>query len=95
MKGVAGRDILNVFDTPDGRVVLKYLIDNYWRPLSYEKNDSHATAHNEGKRMVVCDLLDRMRIDEPSATANMMAQIEIGSVRIADNEDAGDDEEFA
>ena len=77
----SGEDMLVVFNNPEGRVVLGYLIESYIEGSSYITGDSHETACNEGKRMVVRDMIDRMRMADPGMTAQMLCDIEMNKVK--------------
>lgn len=61
-----------LFDTPQGKVVLKDLlgIGRINQP-SYVMQDPHATAFNEGSRRVVLYILEKLNAD-PEAIARLM-----------------------
>ena len=77
----SGEDMLVVFNNPEGRVVLGYLIESYIEGSSYITGDSHETACNEGKRMVVRGVIDLMRMADPGMTAQMLCDIEMDRVK--------------
>jgi hypothetical protein len=55
------RAFYSTFHSMEGRVVLKYLLDSYYRRTSLvESADSNKTLINEGKRFVVIDILNHM-----------------------------------
>lgn len=78
---IGGEDLLVVFNNPEGRVALSYLIESYIEGSSYITGDSHETACYEGKRMVVRDMIDLMRMADPGMTAQMLCDIEMDRVK--------------
>jgi len=81
MKIADSNDCIAVFNTPEGRIVLNYLLKSYYWRSSYVPHDCHETARNEGKREVVLDLIDKMRSLNPIDTATMLSNIELEGVR--------------
>lgn len=84
---IGGEDLLVVFNNPEGRVALSYLIESYIEGSSYVTGDSHETACSEGKRMVVRDMIDLMRMADPGMTAQMLCDIEMDRVKTKSKKD--------
>jgi hypothetical protein len=57
-------DFKNVFSTPEGRRVLRYMMKKYgFLRTTYIAGDYVTTAFNEGQRAVVIDLIGRLKVD--------------------------------
>lgn len=67
--------MLNVFGSETGKAVLKYLLKSYYHPPSYVRGDAHETAHNEGRRAVVIDILDKLAASCPDALDKLLCEV--------------------
>jgi hypothetical protein len=57
-------DFQRVFDSPEGKNVLAYLMKTAdFMRTTYVPNDPYGTAFNEGRRAIVIDIVNRLKID--------------------------------
>jgi len=51
----------SIFESSDGKVLMKYWDDVYMNELSYVKGDTHETAFREGTKDMIFDIKKRIR----------------------------------
>lgn len=66
-------DVLKVFDTGEGKRLLKYLLASYYLPVCFEGFET--LQFNEGKRVVVRDILEKMSYDGKQQANKILSEI--------------------
>jgi hypothetical protein len=72
---IDGKDLINVFGTETGKAVFKYLLKSYYHPPSFVRGDAYETAYNEGRRIVMIDILDKMAADCLVEADRLLAEV--------------------
>lgn len=66
-------DVLKVFDTGEGKRLLKYLLTSYYFPVCFEGFES--LPFNEGRRVVVRDIIEKMSYDGKHQANKILSEI--------------------